>query len=141
MNILYSTEATASGGGRQGHSATKDGNLSVALTVPKEMGGPGGEGTNPEQLFAVGYAACFLGALRFAAGKEKIKVPDNTTVTSHVGIGPRDDGKGFGIDVSLAIDLPGMPKAEAEALVAKAHVVCPYSDATRNSLDVKLSVV
>lgn len=139
MKTLYTTYATATGGGRDGKSATKDGNLSVTLVPPKELGGSGGEGTNPEQLFAVGYAACFLGALRFVAGKEKIKVPAEAAVNSTVGIGPRDDGTGFSIEVALEVSLPGMDKTQAEELVAKAHVVCPYSEATRGNLDVKLT--
>lgn len=140
MTPLYATSATATGGGRDGHSATDDGRLSVDLSVPRELGGAGGPGTNPEQLFAAGYAACFLSALRFIAGKEKQKLPDGTTVTASVGIGPRDDGAGFGLDVALAIAAPGFDKALAEDLVAKAHVVCPYSEATRGNLAVRLSV-
>lgn len=138
--VVYQTEARAAGGGRDGISGTTDGHFAVKLTVPKEMGGPGGEGVNPEQLFATGYAACFLGALRYAGSLEGKKVSPDATVTSSVGIGPRDDG-GFGLTVSLAVSVPGMDKAEAEALVAKAHHICPYSHATRGSLDVKLSVV
>ncbi len=140
MKVLYTTEATATGG-REGFSATKDGTLSVKLSTPKELGGAGGDGTNPEQLFATGYSACFLGALKFVAGKEKIAVPADSTVTATVGIGPRDDGAGFGIDVALAVHLPGVVKAVAEDLMHKAHVVCPYSEATRKNLDVRLSVV
>ena len=111
----------------------------MSLPVPKSLGGPGGEGTNPEQLFAAGYAACFLGAMKFVASQGGPKVPAETTVTSTVGIGPRSEG-GFGLDVALAISLPGVPRADAEALVAKAHQVCPYSNATRNNIDVKLTV-
>ena len=96
---------------------------------------------NPEQLFAAGYSACFLGAMKFVAGQEKLKISDNTTVTATVGIGPRDDGKGFGIDVELAIQAPGLDRAAAEALVQKAHVVCPYSHATKGNVDVRLKVV
>ncbi|GLK78582.1 organic hydroperoxide resistance protein [Methylopila turkensis] len=140
MKIIYSTQARATGGGRDGKSATLDGNLAVSLSVPKQMGGAGGEGTNPEQLFAVGYAACFLGAVRFVGGRDKIAVPADADVTSTVGFGPRDDGKGFGIDVALEVSLPGLDRATAEDLVARAHVVCPYSEATRGNLDVKLTV-
>lgn len=140
MSVLYRTQATATGG-RDGHSATKDGTLAVRLSVPKELGGPGGEGTNPEQLFATGYSACFLGALKFVAAKEKVAIPADATVTADVGIGPRDDGTGFSIDVALAVNIPGLDRAKAEDLVAKAHVVCPYSEATRRNLDVRLSVV
>lgn len=140
MKVLYSTQATATGG-RDGKAATKDGSFQVTLATPKELGGGGGPGNNPEQLFAAGYSACFLGALKFAAGKEKVAIPADTTVTATVGIGPRDDGTGFGLDVALAISLPGIDKAKAEDLVQKAHIVCPYSEATRKNLDVRLSVV
>ena len=139
MNILYRTEATATGG-RTGHAATTDGALNVALVTPKELGGPGGDGNNPEQLFAAGYAACFLGALKFVAGQRKVKVADDSTVTAQVGIGPRDDGQGFGLDVALTIALPGIDAALAQELVDQAHIVCPYSHATRGSLDVRLSL-
>ncbi len=140
MNVLYKTEATATGG-RTGTAATTDGAFKVTLDTPKELGGAGGPGNNPEQLFAAGYSACFLGALKFVAGQKKVKIAEDTTVTAQVGIGPRDDGQGFGLDVALAIHLPGIEKAEAEALVAAAHVVCPYSHATKGSLDVRLWVI
>jgi Ohr subfamily peroxiredoxin len=140
MKVLYRTKATATGG-RDGKAATEDGKVQVKLSTPKELGGGGGDGTNPEQLFAAGYSACFLGALKFVAAKEKVKVADDSTVTATVGIGPRDDGKGFGLDVELAIGLPGIERAQAESLVAKAHVVCPYSEATRSNLNVRLNVV
>jgi osmotically inducible protein OsmC len=139
MKIVYTAEATATGG-RDGAAQTSDGAFKVKLAVPKEMGGSG-DGNNPEQLFAAGYSACFLGALKFAAGKAKIKVPDDSTVTAKVGIGPRDDGTGFGLDVDLAVSLPGMDRAQAEDLVQQAHIVCPYSHATRGNIDVRLSVV
>jgi osmotically inducible protein OsmC len=139
VDVKYRTSAKATGG-RDGQAATTDGSFSVKLTVPKELGGPGGPGANPEQLFAAGYSACFLSAMKAVAGKEGPKVPADATVTSTVGIGPRSEG-GFGLEVSLEVSLPGLPKAEAEALVAKAHQVCPYSNATRNNIDVKLSVV
>src|ERR1700752_5520969 len=113
VNVLYKTQAKATGG-RDGHPATLDGALDVKLTTPKELGGGGGTGNNPEQLFAAGYAACFIGAMKFVASQSKTKVPDDTKVTSTVGIGPRDEG-GFGLDVALAVSLPGMPKAEAES--------------------------
>ena len=140
MAILYTTRATATGG-RSGSARSEDGALAVTLTTPKQLGGDGAPGTNPEQLFAAGYSACFLGALKFVASKEKVAISPETTVTATVGIGPRDDGQGFGIDVALAIALPGVDRAQAEDLVAKAHVVCPYSHATKGSLDVRLSVV
>lgn len=139
MAILYTTKGSATGG-RAGHGASENGVLDVTLTVPKELGGDGATGTNPEQLFAVGYSACFLGALKNVAGKEKVKIPDDAKVTATVGIGPREDGTGFGIDVSLLVDIPGMDKAQAEDLVAKAHIVCPYSHALRTSTEVPVSV-
>jgi lipoyl-dependent peroxiredoxin len=111
----------------------------VKLSTPKELGGAGGEGNNPEQLFAAGYAACFLGALKFVAGQEKIRVPEEATVTAKVGIGPRSAG-GFGITADLTVALPGLERSQAEALVAKAHQVCPYSNATRGNVDVGLTV-
>lgn len=139
MNILYRTAATATGG-RTGHAATTDGAFSVALVTPKELGGAGGEGANPEQLFASGYAACFLGALKVVAGKRKVKIADDISVTAAVGIGPRDDGQGFGLDVALTISLPGIDAGVARELVEQAHVVCPYSHATRGGLDVRLTL-
>jgi lipoyl-dependent peroxiredoxin len=138
VNVLYKTRARANGG-RDGHAATLDGALDVKLATPKELGGGGGAGNNPEQLFAAGYAACFLGAMKFVASQGGPKVPADATVTSTVGIGPRAEG-GFGLDVALQVSLPGVPRAEAEALVAKAHQVCPYSNATRNNIEVKLTV-
>jgi len=136
MKTLYTTQATATGG-RTGSAKTADGAFAVTLTTPKELGGPGGEGNNPEQLFASGYAACFLGAIKFVAGKKKVKVSDDSTVTAKVGIGARDDGEGFGLDVELVISLPGIGRDEAQAIVDQAHIVCPYSHATRNGLDVR----
>ncbi|MEP3439046.1 MAG: organic hydroperoxide resistance protein [Hoeflea sp.] len=133
--IVYSTNATATGGGRDGHSSTHDGAVDVNLVVPKEMGGPGGDGVNPEQLFATGYAACYLGALRFYAGQKNVKVPDDATVNVTVGIGPRED-LGFGLDVKIKVDLPGIEKDVAEDLIAGAHKVCPYSHATSGTLDI-----
>lgn len=140
MPILYTTRATATGG-RVGSARSEDGQLAVTLTSPKELGGDGAPGTNPEQLFAAGYSACFLGALKFVAGKEGVKIAPETNVTATVGIGPREDKQGFGLEVALAIHVPGVDKAVAEGLVQKAHVVCPYSHATKGTLDVKLSVV
>lgn len=139
VNVLYRTSAKATGG-RDGQAATLDGTLSVKLTTPKELGGPGGAGNNPEQLFAAGYSACFIGAMKAVASKGGPKVPADTSVTATVGIGPRSEG-GFGLDVELAVSLPGIPRADAEALVAKAHQVCPYSNATRGNVDVRLTVV
>jgi lipoyl-dependent peroxiredoxin len=139
VNVLYHPSARATGG-RDGHSATLDGAVDVKLSTPKELGGGGGTGVNPEQLFATGYAACFLGAMKFVASQGGPKVPADATVTSTVGIGPRSEG-GFGLEIALEISLPGVDPTAAEDLVAKAHQVCPYSNATRNNIDVKLTVV
>ena len=138
VNVLYRTTATATGG-RDGHARTADGAFDVALATPKELGGAGGPGNNPEQLFAAGYSACFLGAMKFVTLQGGPNIPANATVTATVGIGPRKAG-GFGLEVALTITLPGLDRAAAEALVDKAHQVCPYSNATRNNIDVKLSV-
>src|SRR5208337_4807383 len=139
VKVLYRTSARATGG-RDGHSATLDGAVDVNLSTPKELSGAGGAGVNPEQLFATGYAACFIGAMKFVASQGGPKVPADTSVTATVGIGPRSEG-GFGLEVALAVSLPGVGRPEAEELVAKAHQVCPYSNATRNNVDVRLSVV
>ena len=138
--VLYTTTASATGG-RDGQAATQDGSLSVKLSTPKELGGGGGAGNNPEQLFAAGYAACFLGALKFVASQGgDVKVPADTKVTATVGIGPRSEG-GFGLDVKIDVAMPGVPKEKAQALIDKAHQVCPYSNATRNNLDIHPRVV
>ncbi|GEO84249.1 MULTISPECIES: organic hydroperoxide resistance protein [Alphaproteobacteria] len=139
MAILYTAEASATGG-RAGRAVSDNGVLDVTLTVPKELGGDGATGTNPEQMFAAGYSACFLGALKFVAGQEKVKIPEETKITTRVGIGPRDDGKGFGIDVAISADIPGIERELAEKLVAAAHIVCPYSHAMRTSTEVPISV-
>src|SRR3546814_15841408 len=118
MKILYTTSATSTGG-RSGHSRSADGVLDVTLTSPKALGGDGAAGTNPEQLFAAGYSACFLGALKVVAGKEKVKVPEDTSVTAPVGIGPPDAGTGFGITVHLAVTIPGVPPPPAPPLAPK----------------------
>ena len=136
--VLYQATATANGG-RDGRAVSSDDILDVKLTTPKELGGAGGEGTNPEQLFAAGYSACFLGAMKFVAASQKLALPADTSITGKVGIGPIPAG--FGIEVDLAVSLPGMDRAAAEALVQAAHKVCPYSNATRNNIDVRLSVV
>lgn len=138
MQVLYTAHATATGG-RDGRSTTDDKKVDVKLSTPKELGGAGGDGTNPEQLFATGYSACFLGAMKFVAPHLKTTVPADTTVSANVGIGPNDRG-GFGIAVELVINLPGVDKAAARTLVDKAHEVCPYSNATRNNVDVKLTL-
>ncbi|GGF69308.1 organic hydroperoxide resistance protein [Azorhizobium oxalatiphilum] len=138
VDVKYSTKASATGG-REGQARSVDGVLDVKLSTPKELGGAGGPGTNPEQLFAAGYSACFLGALKVVAAQAKVKVPEDATVTATVGIGPRSEG-GFGITASLEISLPGIDKAQAQELVEKAHQVCPYSNATRGNVDVGLTV-
>ena len=138
MSVLYTAQATATGG-RTGSARSSDGRLDVTLDTVKELGGSGGAGTNPEQLFAAGYAACFLGALKFVAGKEKVAIPAETTVTADVGIGPRADGGGFELTIALNVAIPGLDKAKADDLVQKAHVVCPYSQLTRAGADVKLA--
>ncbi len=139
VDVKYRTQATATGG-RDGSARSQDGRFEVKLSTPKELGGAGGEGSNPEQLFAAGYSACFIGALKVAGGQLKIKVPAETQVTATVGIGPRSEG-GFGITADLEVSLPGVDRAEAEKLVAAAHQICPYSNATRNNVDVGLTVV
>ena len=139
VDVKYRATATANGG-RDGRTRTEDGKLDLQLSTPKELGGPGGEGTNPEQLFASGYAACFLGALKFAAHQLKLQVPTDATVTATVGIGIRSEG-GFGLDVGLAVALPGVERADAQRLVEAAHQTCPYSNATRGNVDVRLSVI
>jgi len=139
MKVLYTTQATSTGG-REGSSRSADGVLAVTLSTPKELGGAGGPGTNPEQLFAAGYSACFLGALKFVAGKAKVQIPADAKVSAQVGIGPRDDGAGFGIEVALTISVPGLDRATVENLVQQAHVVCPYSHATQGNIPVTLTV-
>lgn len=135
--VVYRAHAKATGG-RDGRAISSDGVLDVKLGVPKEMGGVGGEVTNPEQLFAAGYSACFLGALKFVAAKEKVKIPAEASIEGTVGIGEIPNG--FGIEVQLDISLPGVERSVAEDLVKKAHVVCPYSNATRGNIDVTLNI-
>ncbi|MGH6646530.1 organic hydroperoxide resistance protein [Aquabacterium sp.] len=135
--VLYTAHATATGG-RDGRAVSSDSLLDVSLALPKEMGGTG-KGTNPEQLFAAGYSACFLGAMGFVAGQKKTPLPAGTNVQGDVSIGPIPTG--FGIAVTLNITLPGMPADEAKALVDAAHIVCPYSNATRNNISVTLNVL
>lgn len=139
VDVKYTTKATATGG-RDGSARSEDGVLDVKLSTPKELGGAGGDGTNPEQLFAAGYSACFIGALKAVGAGMKIKVPADVTVTATVGIGPRSEG-GFGITADLLVTLPGMDREEAQKLVDAAHQVCPYSNATRGNIDVTLTVV
>lgn len=138
---VYTAHAHTTGG-RTGTSKTDDGRLEVTLDTPKAMGGNDGPGTNPEQLFAAGYSACFLGALKAVARGEKIKVPEETTIDASVSFGENanEGAKGFNIAVELKVTIPGFSKEDAEALVHKAHEVCPYSNATRGNVDVKLTV-
>ena len=138
-SALYTAHATSTGG-RTGTSKTDDGRLEVTLDTPKNLGGNDGPGTNPEQLFAAGYSACFLGALKAVARGEKVTIPDNATIDASVSIGENANGVGFSIAAELKVTLPGFDHAEALALVEKAHQVCPYSNATRGNIDVKLSV-
>ncbi len=137
--VVYTAHAVATGG-RDGMAKSDDGELNVKLDPPKGMGG-GGTGTNPEQLFAAGYAACFIGAMKFVAGTQKIQLPNDVSIDSSVDFGPLANGaKGFGVGVAMVVHMPGMEKAQAEQLVHDAHEVCPYSNATRGNIDVKLSV-
>lgn len=140
-SAVYTAHAHTTGG-RTGTSKTDDGRLEVTLDTPKAMGGNDGPGTNPEQLFAAGYSACFLGALKAVARGEKIKVPDETSIDASVSFGENanEGAKGFNIAVELKVTLPGFSKEDAEALVHKAHEVCPYSNATRGNVDVTLTV-
>jgi Ohr subfamily peroxiredoxin len=136
--VLYTATATATGG-REGRALSSDNALDIQLSTPRELGGAGGPGTNPEQLFAAGYSACFIGAMKVVAASQKVALPAETSVVGRVGIGPIANG--FGIEAELTISLPGMPRVDAEALVAKAHHVCPYSNATRGNINVTLTVV
>ncbi|MDO3722866.1 organic hydroperoxide resistance protein [Marinobacter sp. chi1] len=136
--VLYRAHAEATGG-RDGRAISSDGVLDIELTTPKELGGAGGKGTNPEQLFAAGYSACFIGAMKFVAGRDGIKLPEDLSVEGAVGIGQIPAG--FGIEVELKISLPGMDDAEARKVIDEAHKVCPYSNATRGNIDVTLTRV
>jgi osmotically inducible protein OsmC len=138
MQILYKAQATANGG-RDGRATSSDEKLDVKLSTPKELGGAGGIGTNPEQLFAAGYAACFLSALKFVAAHAKTPLPADASVTAEVGIGPNGQG-GFGLAADMRISLPGLDRDAAQALVNKAHEVCPYSNATRGNIEVKVAL-
>jgi Ohr subfamily peroxiredoxin len=137
---LYTAHATSTGG-RTGSTESSDGAIKLNLVTPKELGGPGGAGTNPEQLFAAGYSACFIGALKVVAGRQKVALPAEVSITADVSIGPMSGKEGaFGIAVKMAVSVPGVDKATAEKLVAAAHEVCPYSNATRGNIDVVLTV-
>jgi lipoyl-dependent peroxiredoxin len=135
MKMLYRTEATSTGG-REGTSRTADGALDVKLAQPQELGGRGGPGTNPEQLFAAGWSACFLSALRFVAGKSGIRLSPEAQVTARIGVGQRDDGAGYGLEATLVVRIPGLDRAIVAGLAEKAHGVCPYSHATRGNIPV-----
>ncbi|MEU0151763.1 organic hydroperoxide resistance protein [Micromonospora fulviviridis] len=137
MQVLYTASAQATGDGRDGHVRTSDGGLDLDLAIPKEMGGAGGA-TNPEQLFAAGYAACFHSALRLVARKARADV-SNSVVEAEVGIGPNGSG-GYGLAVTLVVDLPAVERSAAQQLVEAAHQVCPYSNATRGNIEVALTV-
>ncbi len=136
--VLYTATATSTGG-REGKSRSSDGVLDIRLTTPKELGGDGAVGTNPEQLFAAGYSACFIGAMKLIAGRMKVTLPADLSITANIGIGPIPAG--FGIQAELKISVPGIERGVAEQIVAAAHEVCPYSNATRNNIDVTLTVV
>jgi lipoyl-dependent peroxiredoxin len=138
MKILYTAVATAKGG-RNGHAETSDGTVKLELAVPKEMGGTGKKGTNPEQLFAIGYSACFGGSLDFVAKQKKKNLKD-IEVTGHVSFGQRDEG-GFGLAIQLDVHIPDVSREEAEALVAEAHKVCPYSNSIRGNVDVVTKII
>ncbi len=139
---IYTAVGTAKGGRGGGTAKTDDGMLDLILAHPVKMGG-NGQGTNPEQLFAVGYSSCFLGAMKFvnAKAKKPLALSEDSTVTAHVSFGPRSDKKGFGIEVKLDVSLPGVKKADAAALAKKAHVVCPYSHAIRKNVKVTTKIV
>ncbi|MDE2146223.1 MAG: organic hydroperoxide resistance protein [Burkholderiales bacterium] len=138
---VYTAHATSTGG-RTGSTESSDGRIKLQLSTPKELGGDSGPGTNPEQLFAAGYSACFIGAMKAVAAREKIKLPADVSISADVSIGPLSGKPGaFGIAVSMAVSVPGMDRAAAEKLVATAHEVCPYSNATRGNVEVALKVV
>ncbi len=136
VDVKYWTEAQATGGGRNGIAALSSGMLTVTMTSPKELGGSGA-GHNPEELFAIGYAACYLGAMRYVANAEKLgTVPSDATVKAEVGIGPRSDG-GFGLKVKLTVRMPGLDRAVVEAISSRGHFICPYSNATKGNIEVE----
>ncbi|AWX99360.1 organic hydroperoxide resistance protein [Marinomonas primoryensis] len=139
MQAIYSATATSTGG-RDGRSVSSDNKLDLSLSTPKELGGTGGEGTNPEQLFAAGYSACFIGALKLVASQQKIKMPADVNVTATIGIGPNTKGEGFTISADLEVNIPGVEASVVEQLVEAAHQVCPYSNATRGNIDVNFTI-
>ncbi|MDE2383359.1 MAG: organic hydroperoxide resistance protein [Alphaproteobacteria bacterium] len=135
MKAAYTAHAKATGNGRNGIAATDNGRLTFTLATPTEMGGSG-KGTNPEEMFACGYAACYLGAMRFVAGRDKLPMPPEATVSSAVSLGPRDDGQGFGLEVTLTVSLPGVSAADGQELTRRAHIVCPYSHSIKGNVTV-----
>jgi Ohr subfamily peroxiredoxin len=137
-NVAYRAYAEATGG-RDGRAISSDGVLDVALSTPKELGGAGGQGSNPEQLFAAGYSACFIGAMKFVAGRDKLAMAADASIEGVVGIGAIPNG--FGIEVELRISLPDMDREQAQTLIERAHIVCPYSNATRGNIDVTLTLL
>ena len=139
MQAVYSATATSTGG-RDGRSVSSDNKLDLALSTPKELGGAGGEGTNPEQLFAAGYSACFIGALKLVASQQKIKVPNDVNVTATIGIGENTQGEGFNICADLEVSIPNVEVSVVEKLVEAAHQVCPYSNATRGNIEVNFTI-
>ncbi|QUX94190.1 organic hydroperoxide resistance protein [Marinomonas sp. CT5] len=139
MKPIYSATATSTGG-RDGRSVSSDNKLDLALSTPKELGGAGGEGTNPEQLFAAGYSACFIGAFKLVASQQKVKLPNDVSVKATIGIGENTNGEGFTICADLEVDAPGVEKEVIEQLTEAAHKVCPYSNATRGNIEVNFSV-
>ena len=141
MKALYTAVATATDGGRNGHTRTDDGKVDFELSMPEAMGGAGGDGTNPEQLFATGYAACYLGALRLVSGKAGTPVGPDTKITAGIGFGKNTRGEGFNLDVELTVSDHGLEQSVIDDLIQKAHQVCPYSNATRGNVDVKLTAV
>ncbi|WP_284244146.1 organic hydroperoxide resistance protein [Thalassotalea insulae] len=139
MNRIYQAQVTSTGG-REGRSVSTDNRLNLALSTPKELGGNDGAGTNPEQLFAAGYSACFIGAIKFVAGQQKLALPNDLSVTATVGIGENPKGAGFAIAVDLNVSLPGLTQQVAEQLIDTAHQVCPYSNATRGNIDITTNI-
>ena len=138
VNVLYRTSARATGG-RDGKASTLDGSFEVALAIPKELGGPGGAGNNPEQLFAAGYAACFLNGMKVIARESRLSFPSDASVTSTIGLGPRTEG-GFGLTATMAVSIPGMDRQKAEDLIRKTDSVCPYSNAVRDNVAVTFTL-
>ncbi len=142
IKAIYTAQATSLGGRGGGTAKTADGALDLKIDNPTEMGGKG-DGVNPEQLFAVGYSSCYLGAMKFVAGKMSppVKLSEQSSTTAHVSFGPRDDGDGFGLEVAIDVNLPGIDKAVAQDIATKAHVVCPYSHATKGNIKVTTNIV